>query len=173
MEIFYAKNNNIKGGSIKFFLRLKRSKKKNQIIVNCLKYEKKLNLDSASLFRELIKINKKNIIKISKFIKALNSKKIAGFGASVGSTVFIHYYKLKNKLKILLDDEKSRNNLFSPSTNIKVFTPNNKILKQVDIVLIIAWRYKKIIVKNFKAKYPKIFKNQKWYSLVPNINRIR
>ena len=62
---------------------------------------------SASLFRELIKINKKNIIKISKFIKALNSKKIAGFGASVGSTVFIHYYKLKNKLKILLDDEKA------------------------------------------------------------------
>ena len=58
LEIFYAKNNNIKGGSIKFFLRLKRSKKKNQIIVNCLKYEKKLNLDSASLFRELIKINK-------------------------------------------------------------------------------------------------------------------
>ena len=172
IEIFYAKNNNIKGGSIKIFLRLLTNNKKNQNIKNCLKYEKKLRLNSANVFDKIKKRNKANIIKISNFLEKLNTKKIAGFGASVGSTVFIHYYDLKNKIKILLDDEKRRNNLFSPSTNIKVYKPNIKILKQVDIVLIISWRYKNSIVKNFKKKFPKVFKRQKWFTLIPNISRI-
>ena len=172
IQIFYAKNNDIKGGSIIFYLRLMSDKSKNNNITKCLQYEKKLNLNSSNVFNKIKKKNKINLIKISRFIKKLNNKKIVGFGASVGSTVFIHYFKLNDKLKILLDDEKRRNNLFSPSTNIKVYNPKSHLLKKVDVVLIIAWRYKDNIVSNFKKKYPKIFKKQKWFTLIPDIKKI-
>ena len=73
---------------------------------------------------------------------------------------------------IFLDDEKRRNNLYAPSTNIKVHKPNTTILKKINVVLIISWRYESIILKNFKKKYPKIFKNQEWYALLPKIKKI-
>ena len=55
IEIFYAKNNNIKGGSIKFFLRLMKNKKINRNIINCLKYEEKLKLNSTNIFDKIKK----------------------------------------------------------------------------------------------------------------------
>ena len=170
LEIFDVKNNKIKGGSIKFFFRLKKNKKVN--LSKYLRYEKKLKLYSKDVFKKIILTNKKNIIKINKFISKFKKEKIAGFGASCGSTVFIHYYQIKDKIDIFLDDEKRRNNLFSPSTNIKVYNPNIKVLNKIKIVLIISWRYKNIIVKNFKKKFPKIFKRQKWYFLLPDIKKI-
>lgn len=172
IQIFYAENNDIKGGSVVFYLRLAKEESGDSSIKKCLKYEKKLKLNSSIVFKEIKYKNKINLIKISKFIEKLKSKKIAGFGASVGSTVFIHHFKLTDKLQILLDDEKRRNNLFSPSTNIKVYNPKTNLLKKIDIVLIIAWRYKSNIVSNFKKKYPKIFKKQKWFTLIPNIKTI-
>ena len=66
------------------------------------------------------------MIKLSNFIHRLKNSNIAKYGYC-GSTVLIHYYNLTNKLKLLLDDERRRNNLFSPSTNIPVKNPNNTI----------------------------------------------
>lgn len=170
LEIFHAENNNVKGGSIKFFLRIKKNLKIN--LKKCLNYEKKLKLSSNNTFKEIIKKNKKHIIKVRMCVNSMKEQTIAGYGASCGSTVLIHYYNIKKKIDIFLDDEKRRRNLYSPSANIKVYNPNTAILKKVDIVLIISWRYQDIILKNFKKKYPKIFKKQKWYALLPNIKKI-
>ena len=170
LEIFHAENNNIKGGSIKFFLRTKQNLKIN--LKKSLNYEKKLKLNSINAFKKIIEINKKNIIKIKKFVDSIKGQIIAGYGASCGSTVLIHYYNIKNKIDIFLDDEKRRKKLYAPSTNIKVYNPNTTILKKVNVVLIISWRYEGIILKNFKKKYPKIFKEQQWYALLPKIKKI-
>ena len=48
----------------------------------------------------------------------------------VGSTTFIYYYKLKNKIDFIFDDEKLRHNLYSPGTkysSIVSKTNNEKI----------------------------------------------
>ena len=137
-----------------------------------LNYEKKLKLNSINAFKKIIEINKKNIIKIKKFVDSIKGQIIAGYGASCGSTVLIHYYNIKNKIDIFLDDEKRRKKLYAPSTKIKVYNPNTTILKKVNVVLIISWRYEGIILKNFKKKYPKIFKEQQWYALLPKIKKI-
>ena len=170
LEIFHAENNKIKGGSIKFYFRIKQRGKTN--LNKSLNYEKRLKLNSKNVFKKIIKINKKNIININKFITKFKNKKIAGFGASCGSTVFLHYYKLTKKIHYFLDDEKRRNNLYSPSSNIKVYNPREKILNKIDIVIIISWRYRNIIVNNFKKKFPLLFNKQKWFSLLPNIKKI-
>ena len=170
LEIFHAENNNIKGGSIKFFLRTKQNLKIN--LKKSLDYEKKLKLNSINTFKQIIRINKKNIFKIKKFMNSINGQIIAGYGASCGSTALIHYYNINKEIDIFLDDEKRRNNLYAPSTNIKVHKPNTTILKKINVVLIISWRYESIILKNFKKKYPKIFKNQEWFALLPKIKKI-
>ena len=86
--------------------------------------------------------------------------------------MLIHYYNLTNKLKLLLDDERRRNNLFSPSTNIPVKNPNKHNLSKIDVIIIIAWRYKKNIVNNLKQKFPNFYKKIKIYQILPNIKKI-
>ena len=112
------------------------------------------------------------MMKLSKFIHGLKNSNIAGYGASCGSTVLIHYYNLTNKLKLLFDDERRRNNLFSPSTNIPVKNPNKYNLSKIDVIIIIAWRYKKNIINNFKKNFPIYYKKIKIYQILPSIKKI-
>ena len=109
------------------------------------------------------------MIKLSNFIHRLKNSNISGYGASCGSTVLIHYYNLTNKLKLLLDDERRRNNLFSPSTNIPVKNPNKHNLSKIDVIIIIAWRYKKNIINNIKKKFFNFYKKIKIFQILPNI----
>ncbi len=170
IEIFNVKNNKMKGGSIRFLIRIKRNK--NTSLKAYLKSEKNLKLNSSNVFKDLIFKNKLNSIKINKFISKFNKNCIAGYGASCGSTVLVHYYKLKNKFSLFLDDEKRRNNLYSPSANLKVLNPKKKIFEKIKIIIIISWRYEKIIMKNFKKKFPLIYKKLIWYSILPKIKRL-
>ena len=170
LNIIYAENNTIKGGSIKIFLSRKYSKSKS--LVRVISEEKKLGIGKPYAFEKLKKLNYENMVKLSRFISILKNSKIAGYGASCGSTVLIHYYNLNNKLKLLLDDEPRRNNLFSPSTNIPVKNPNHSILSKIDVIIIISWRYKKNILKNFKRKFPKFYKKIKIFQILPNIKKI-
>jgi hypothetical protein len=170
LNIIYAENNTIKGGSIKILLSRKYLKSKS--LIRVIKDEKKLGIGKPYAFEKLKKINYENMIKISKFISNFKNSKIAGYGASCGSTVLIHYYNLNNKLNLLLDDEPRRNNLFSPSTNISVKNPNQSILSKIDVIIIISWRYKKNILKNLKKRFPNLYKKINIFQILPNIKKI-
>jgi hypothetical protein len=170
LNIIYAENNSIKGGSIKILLSRRYLKSKS--VTKVIKEERKLGIGKPYAFEKLKKINHENMIKLSKFISNLKDSRIAGYGASCGSTVLIHYYNLNNKLKILFDDELRRNNLFSPSTNIPVKNPNQSILSKIDIIIIISWRYKKNILKNFKKKFPLFYKKIDIFQILPKIKKI-
>ena len=170
LNIVYAENNSIKGGSIKILISSKKIKSKS--VNKVIKDERRLGIGKHSAFQKLKKINHLNMMKLSNFIYKLKDSNIAGYGASCGSTVLIHYYNLTNKLKLLLDDEPRRNNLFSPSTNIQVKNPNKYNLSKIDVIIIIAWRYKKNIIKNFRKNFPSYYKKIKIYQILPNIKKI-
>jgi len=170
LNVIYAENNSVKGGSLKIILSSK--KIKSNSVYKVIKEERKLGIANHNSFEKLKKINYINMMKLSKFIHRLKNNNIAGYGASCGSTVLIHYYNLTNKLMLLLDDERRRNNLFSPSTNIPVKKPNKYNLSKIDVIIIIAWRYKKNIIKNFKKKFPIYYKKIKIYQILPSIKKI-
>ena len=130
LNIIYAENNRIKGGSIKLILSRQANKKFSNSIKRVILDEKKINLNSSDTFYKLIKKNYDIRINVANLLYKLGKLRIGGYGASCGSTVLIHYYNLNNKIKLLFDDEKRRNNLYSPSTNIKVVNPKLSNLKK-------------------------------------------
>lgn len=170
LNIIYAENNSIKGGSIKVLI--SRNNIKSPSVIKVINDERKLGIAKHDTFTKLKIINHQNKINLSNFISKFKNKKIAGYGASCGSTVLIHYYNLTNKLHLLFDDEPRRNNLFSPSTNIPVKNPKLNNLSEIDIIIIIAWRYKKNIIENFKKKFPNYYKKIKIFQILPKIKKL-
>lgn len=171
LYVIYAENNKIKGGSIKLILSKKNKFSKS--VQKVIRDEQKLKLNSSEIFSHLIKKNYKLKINLANLLNKFGNKTIGGYGASVGSTALIHYYSITNKLKLLYDDDKIKNNLYSPSTNIKVVNPNLNNLKKVDVIIIIAWRYKKNIIKVFNKKFKSLKNKIKLYQILPNIKKIK
>ena len=109
---------------------------------------------------------------INNFINKLKQKnfQIAGYGASVGSTTFLYFFNIGEKLDILIDDNKYKNLKFSPGYNLKVKNKKQIKNKKNLIILIISWRYAKIIRQSIKKT---LFKNKiQLYQIFPKILKI-
>ena len=142
----------VKGGSIRFVFKKTGMKIKiDNLTKSYMIKENRLFKNIEQRFLKMQQINTKNMNLINKFINNIPEKKLSAYGASVGSTTFIYYYKLKDKIDFIFDDEKLRHNLYSPGTNIKVLSPKEIIQKSPKYILILAWRYSENIIK--KNKY--------------------
>ena len=173
LNIIFAENNNVKGGSIKFILSKEKIKKINSSVNKCIKLEQKNKLNKMYIFNNIIKKNKLIKIKLNKILSKYNNKVIAGYGASCGTTIFIYYYDLIKKINFIFDDEPKRNKLFSPSSNIRVYNPNLKLMKKVDIILLISWRYSRVIIKKYKLNYLKKINSKKIFLIpMPRMKKI-
>ncbi len=173
-KILYAEHNEIKGGSIKLVLGKNELICDKNSIVNALKEETRYKLTEHTIFRKIIKKNQIIKKQINDKLDKFKNKKIAGYGASCGSTVFLYHYGLTEKFTFLLDDEKRRHNLYSPRTNIRVYNPSIKLFKKIDVIVIVSWRYGKVIFKKFKKKYKNKIKNKIiWIQVLPKIKFLK
>ena len=67
-----------------------------------------------------------------------------------------------------------RHNLYSPRTNIRVYNPSIKLFKKIDVIVIVSWRYGKVIFKKFKKKYKNKIKNKIiWVQVLPKIKFLK
>ena len=161
----------VKGGSLRFIFRKDYFVKNKKNIIQLIKKERLVTHHTFSRFKILREVNDLNKKKLNSFIKEkiIEGKKIAGFGASVGTTTLIYDFELQNKIPILFDNEKRRFNLFCPGTRIKVLNPNKLGKTVIDYIIIFAWRYAKIIIK----KNNKLFnKNTKFILPLPKFKII-
>ena len=93
-------------------------------------------------------------------------KRVFGFGACATSTVLIEVLGIGNYLNGIIDDNKNRQGLYSPGKGIKIFSKD--ILQRNDLVINLAWRHNKVILKSLSESciktvicpipYPKIYK---------------
>ena len=125
---------------------------KTQKFINRIIFEKKNNLDLVSYWQSLnnlAKKHKKNLLKV--IFKYGQNNKIVGYGASARSSTLLNYLNLDNKNIIkILDANPLKKNLYTPGSNIKIYTPNKKNLKGVKVILLLAWNFKDEIIKNLK-----------------------
>lgn len=141
----------ISGGSYVIILSKKKIVK-TQKFINRIIFEKKNNLDLVSYWQSLnnlAKKHKKNLLKV--IFKYGQNNKIVGYGASARSSTLLNYLNLDNKNIIkILDANPLKKNLYTPGSNIKIYTPNKKNLKGVKVILLLAWNFKDEIIKNLK-----------------------
>lgn len=159
--VIYADNLDVKGGSLRLIIR-KISLNNNQIIhksvSKVLRYEKKYISNIPLIFKKLKKINSLNKRKIQTYLKYCKKRKIQilGYGASVGTTTLIYYYKIHKYFSKIYDDESRRHYLYSPGSNILVTPFKENIIKN-SLVLILSWRYANQIIRKNKKLFNKNF----------------
>ncbi len=74
-------------------------------------------------------------------------KTLVGYGASATSTMLIYQLGLDGMLNSIVDDNPSRQNLFSPGCHIPVVSSSVIYDQKPDYVLVLAWRYLEAILQ--------------------------
>jgi C-methyltransferase. len=62
----------------------------------------------------------------------------------------LYHYKIKNFLDYIVDDNKVKLNRYLPGSNVKVERSKKLFKTKPDLILILAWRFSKMIIKNLK-----------------------
>lgn len=87
-----------------------------------------------------------------KYFKNMN-KKIIGFGAAAKATVFINFCKID--FEYIIDENKKKQELYVPGTNIIVKDLQYFLSEKKDVVCIIfAWNYTKEITNKIRSNRP-------------------
>jgi hypothetical protein len=85
------------------------------------------------------------------FLEKNKGGKIVGYGASATSTTLISHFELKKYFSYLVDDNIDKLDTFSPGYHVPVYSPAKLEAEQVDVIIILAWRFKEEILKKISS----------------------
>lgn len=149
LEIFDANLHEIHGGQMTAYVSRISERKKSKRFQELLSKEIKNNANEMSrylYFKDNIqKLKLQNISFVNNAIK--NNKKIFGLGAPAKGNTLLNYFGFKtNHISKLLEINTLRKNLFAPGSHIPIEI-ENEISEQPDIYYVLAWNFKKEILK--------------------------
>lgn len=150
MELFDVERLPTKGGSIRGFAQLQGGPhRKAPIVFELLNLEANLQLDKLEVFNKFaakLEDIKQELHTLLRRLKA-EGKTIAGYGASATVTTLIYNFELAQFLNYIVDDNPSRNGLFSPGCHLPVLASQAIYEKKPDYTVILAWQYADPIMK--------------------------
>lgn len=83
-----------------------------------------------------------------------NNKTIIGYGVPAKATTLLNYFNISNYLIYLVDDNKLKQGLYLPNTNLSICNPSKLKTFKPDYILILAWNfYNSIIEKTGNYNY--------------------
>lgn len=148
LEIFNAKQVPIHGGSIRVYACHKGERNVERNVKELLDFERENGLDRIDRYIKFagkVQKHKKDMIATLRELKN-NGNRIAGYGMSGRANTMLNYWGTgKDVIEFGIDASPERFNRFVPGLHIPIRPPGN--LEGVDIVLLLAWTYKKEIMK--------------------------
>jgi len=158
LEVIDVKYVDTKGGSIRVFGQYKGGMRQiNESVSERKHYEERLKFNRAETYQDYS-------IKMSQLKDELHNKlskykqeglKIGAYGASVGVTTLLYYFGLEDYISVLFDDNEVRHGLYSPGLHIPVMSSEHIYNENIDIIVILAWRYADPIIKRH-AKFSEL-----------------
>ena len=153
-EIFHVENLKIHGGSNRYFIKKKNSKRQINLSVKIQrKKEISYGIKKLSTYKEFAKRVKSSKKKLKNIFIKINSKnkKIIGYGATAKSTTILNFCKINaNLISYFVDTTKDKQNKYTPGTKIPIFKYLGFIEKNIDFVFLGAWNFKEEIFKKEK-----------------------
>ena len=77
-----------------------------------------------------------------------DNRVVVGYGASATTTTLLTHFEIGSRLNCLIDDNKSKIGTYSPVDNISVHDKKWILENDPDVILVLAWRYAKKIIKD-------------------------
>ena len=155
LKLVNVEHVNTKGGSLRYYVCSNKNKFKIKKSIDKLeKLEIRSGCFKISTFKKLEKKIAENKTKIKNILsKQKNKKEIIGLGSSISCITLMYFLGIEKKLKILLDDNKIKHGMFSPGSNIIVSDPKKYQYTKNQIIIILAWRFKKVLLNKYKEKF--------------------
>ncbi len=154
MELINVVRVATKGGSIRVFAQLKDGPKKVfPVVEELIQLEDKFGLYKLDQYEEYsskIESIRQQIIKLVKDLKN-QGKQIAAYGASATTTVLTYHFNLGDQLDFIVDDNETRQNLYSPGFHIPVVSSKTLYEKKPDYVILLAWRFSDMMIEKNQA----------------------
>jgi SAM-dependent methyltransferase len=154
MELIDAERVPTKGGSLRYTVQLAGGPRKVSAAVTDLLAEEERRglgrIETFKAFNARIDDARKQTIDLLRKLKQ-DGKIIAGYGASATSTTLIYHFGLGDYLNFLVDEYPRKQNLFSPGLHLPVLGQQALIDRNVDHVVILAWRYVQPILDKNRA----------------------
>ncbi len=80
----------------------------------------------------------------------------------------MYQYKIQDKFKYLIDDNKLKHGMYSPGSKILIKDPKQFLFTKNQVLLILSWRFQKNILKKYIKKF-----NCKIVQVLPSIKVIK
>jgi len=153
LNLYDIGENNIQGGSIRFFFSKDLSRPVTQNVMNSIQKESSIqlfNIVNLRNWQRNITLCKQDILCLFNGIKS-SGKKIAGYGASAKSTTFLYHYGLcKDSIEFIIDDSVLKHNLYTPGLNIPIKPISILDNEHIDYIIILSWNFTTNIIENLK-----------------------
>jgi SAM-dependent methyltransferase len=154
LEIFDCKLESVHGGQMIAYINHKNKRKKSDRYLSFLEREIRSGCNKIKYYRKfknkVEKLKSENLKFLSSAKK--NKKIIFGVGAPAKGNTLLNYFNLKtDTISKLLEKNKMRKNLYAPGSHIPIVMEKEE-KKIPDIYYVLAWNFKKEILKNFKKR---------------------
>lgn len=175
MEIFDIEHSELDGGSVKVYWKKKTNMSQNIIQKNIdafLKNEEELGLYTDKIYDEFAKRVKglKKTVKKELLLLKKAKKRIVGYGAAAKGNIMLNYFGIGTDiLDYLVDSTLYKQGKFTPGTHIPIYAESKIMETMPDYVLILAWNFKKEIIKKNDA-YTR--KGGKYIVAIPSLETI-
>jgi len=150
-EVFDIKKQTIHGGTLRYYIGRKNTRKITQNVSNYLELEEKNKIYSEEKLQDFsnsVKHHKKTLIELLYKIKK-DGKRIVAISAPAKGNTLLNYCKIDSEI---LDYVTERNPLkigkFTPGMHIPVFSDEKLLEDQPDYALILAWNFADEIIQN-------------------------
>ena len=156
LEAYKVEQVNSQGGSLRIFISFPGSRNIDESVKNMLETEggsKAIKLRYLLFPRKVLKIKEDTLRLLYEKIRSGN--KIAGYGASAKSTVFLNFLNLSSsEIMAIADKSPIKQGKFIPGVAIPIVSPDELINLNPKIIIIFAWNLRKEIVGFLKQIFP-------------------
>ena len=106
-----------------------------------------MELDTYTSFAGGVKL-KSNQIRNE--LQKLNSKNMAGIGASISTTHLMYQFGLSDFVSMLFDDDINKIGRYSPGLGLPVLGINELSAENFETVVILAWQHSGVLLKRLR-----------------------
>jgi nucleoside-diphosphate-sugar epimerase/quercetin dioxygenase-like cupin family protein len=150
LEIFKAKKIKTHGGSLRIYICKDKDFKRDRSVEDILKEEKDFGINDFKIFekfsKDIFDLKKKIIKNFSQITK--NNERIYGYGAPAKAATVLHFYKIFNYIKKIIEDNPLKQFKYIPGTNIEIIDKNTAKKEKIDYLIVFAWNFFSEIKKN-------------------------
>jgi nucleoside-diphosphate-sugar epimerase len=138
---------------VSYLFEIGKIKNENTNLYEMLEEEKSIGLTNIDMYFEYANECKRKSFnfKINILKHMLDGYTIIGYGASAKGNTILNYIKITNdEVKYIIDDQKTKQGLFTPGSNIPICDKSKLIEFDKVAILMITWNFKDEIMRKVK-----------------------